>query len=1046
MATMSEERRLVTVLFADVTGSTALGEVLDPEDLRALLTRYFAIARDVVSSHGGTVEKFIGDAVMAVFGLPTAHGDDAERAVSAALELRDRVRADAALGSRMPIRLGVNTGEVVASRGAVEGSDFLLTGDAVNTAARLQQHAEPWDVLVGERTARAAAARFTFDAPIAFQARGKSHPVVARAVLGRSAAARRRVPLIGRDADLEQLELVARRVVAERRPFLVSIVASAGVGKTRLLEEFLQRLPSLTPDPLVALAQCLPYGQRLTYWPLRSVLQRLAGVDEEAPPDELRRAVAAWLAALGVADVARLTEQLAATVGASEADALDPSAIFAAWRTAVEASAVSEPLVLIFEDLHWSSDSLLDLVEYVMQPRMGAPILMIILTRPELLDRRPSWGGGRRNYVSLALEPLPDDAVAQVVRQLLEGAPDEIVTAVVERADGNPFYAGEIARALIERLGPSAGPGAIHEALATLPDTVQATVLARLDLLEPEQRRMLQLGAVFGRSFPPSGIARLAPELTPRVDALTDELGQRDLIRPSDGSSFAFRHILIREVAYQTLPRTERALLHAGAARWLEERTEQREDAYAELIAYHYREAAALSAALGLDDPGGVRPRAVKWLERAADTALAAAANQEALRHLRAAVELAQPNDLARLHERIGDTILDGRTSVEGYEAALRLARAEGAPPQHELRLIGNLLTMYTRWQGAVPRRPTDGELGDLFGRGEALLEAVDDPRTRANFLVAYAFLPFWRDREGVRSSPAEFEQAEEKGHSALAIAETAGDFRLQSAALDGLASLAQDRRAWREATTYARRRLEFRDHVELRERMDATSMVSWNLVILGDLDAAVANGAAGLADLQPGQVPNWTLHLCAWQTLALCLLGRWDEATSMAERARLLWIELGETPAGYATRGFVAAWDVARARQDIARMQQWRTVIEKIDAPFGANLLTEAHRALLAGDTARVAERSGRLASAPELQERCLSFCIDHDQRLPDELTERVIAESVAAEARIVEAQARRARGAARGDREEWRRRACSSSAQKRCRTPPEHAVNSGC
>src|SRR4051812_6433128 len=283
---MSDERRIVTVLFADVTGSTALGESLDPEDLRALLSRYYAIAKDVVAAHGGTVEKFIGDAVMAVFGLRRAHGDDALRALSAAPELRDRVRDDTRLGDRMPIRLGVNTGDVIASRDATS-DDFLVTGDAVNVAARIQQNAPPWSIVVGERTMRAARSEFRFGPTEQVEAKGKSAPLNVSQLLGRAHAMTARMPIFGRDADLAQLDLVAARSFDERRPFLVTVIAPAGTGKTRLLEEFVDHLPRISADARVCVAQCLPYGQRLTYWPLRAVLFRIVGLDEDAPPDDV---------------------------------------------------------------------------------------------------------------------------------------------------------------------------------------------------------------------------------------------------------------------------------------------------------------------------------------------------------------------------------------------------------------------------------------------------------------------------------------------------------------------------------------------------------------------------------------------------------------------------------------------------------------------------------------------------------------------------------------------------------------------------------------
>src|SRR5207302_1625799 len=419
----------------------------------------------------------------------------------AELRLRDRVRADPGLGDRLPIRLGINAGEVVAARESATG-DFPLSGDAVNVAARLQQAAESWGILCGERTVASIRAGFSFGPTIAIEARGKTQPIRALALLGRAALlpVAARTPLIGRGPDLQQLELVAGRAFHELRPFMVSVIAPAGVGKTRLLEEFLDRLTSIEPRATVAIAQCLPYGQRLTYWPLRGVLYRLIGVSDDAMPGAVR------------------------------------------------------------------GDSLLDLFEFVMQPRGDLPLLMIALTRPELLDRRPGWGGGRRNYVSISLEPLNDRETAQLINRLLEGCSPELVDRIVRRAEGNPFFAGELIRSVAERGGTD-----------QLPDTVQATVLTRLDQLGPEERRIIQLGSVFGRAFRPAGLLALEPTIV-NVDDVIEQLVEKDLLRLTGSDIFAFRHILIREVAYQTLTRAERGRLHAAAAEWLEGLAGERED------------------------------------------------------------------------------------------------------------------------------------------------------------------------------------------------------------------------------------------------------------------------------------------------------------------------------------------------------------------------------------------------------------------------------------------------------------------------------------
>src|SRR5438105_2039232 len=477
MAVSTEERRIVTVLFADMAGSTALGKQLDPEEMRSVLARYYAIAREYVETHGGTVEKFIGDAVMAVFGLPTAHGDDPDRAVAAALAIRDRIKEDEQLHD-VAIRFGVSTGEVVASRDQSAG-DFLITGDATNVAARLQQAAEPWGILVSDRTVRAAN-NFEFGDQIEIKARGKSAPVAAHQVLGpRKARSRPRVslPLVGRETDLAQIQLVARRAVNDKRPSMVSVIAPAGTGKTRLVEEFLTWLPNLAPNATVAMAQCLPYGQQLTYWPMRQVIFTLTGTSEDTPSGQVRDAIGAWLRDVGVENSERDARLIAATIGEAGTEGVDKDLLFTAWRSAIEATARRNPLVIVFEDLHWSSDSLLDLAEFVMQARGEAAVLMIVLARPELLDRRPNWGGGRMNHLAIALEPLGSNAIADLVRHLLDTDKPELVELVSKRSEGKPCYASELVRSYLE-----------HGSLQRLHNTVMATVLARVTLLTQDER------------------------------------------------------------------------------------------------------------------------------------------------------------------------------------------------------------------------------------------------------------------------------------------------------------------------------------------------------------------------------------------------------------------------------------------------------------------------------------------------------------------------------------------------------------------------------
>ena len=1035
---MSDERRVVTVLFADVTGSTALGETLDPEDLRALLSRYYAIAKEVVDAHGGTVEKFIGDAVMAVFGLRRAHGDDAVRALSAALELRDRVKSDPRLGERMPIRLGVNTGDVVASRDA-ESDDFLVTGDAVNVAARLQQQAQSWSVLAGERTMRAAHGEFRFGPDQHIEAKGKSELLKAGEVLARSHGAAGHTPIFGRDADLAQMELVARRAFDERRPFLVTIIAPAGTGKTRLLEEFLARLPTAAAGARVAIAQCLPYGQRLTYWPLRAVLFRTLGLDEDAPATEVRARIGSWLAEAGLAeagaeDARQIGDLLASTVGAGDSEIADRGALFAAWRSFIEIASRSAPLVVAVEDLHWSSDTLLDLFEYILQPRGDTRALLIALARPELLDRRPTWGAGRRNHTSIELEPLDDRATAQLVRTLAEGAPEPLVDAIVDRAEGNPFFAGEIVNAVLERLRSFDDPGQIDAALARLPDTVQATVLARLDSLPDDEREVLRVASVFGRSFRPAGVAALLAERAGSIDtaaagasdaaAACERLSERDLIRPSGADGYTFRHILIREVAYSTLPRAARARLHGAAGAWLEERAAGREEALAELVAYHYREAAALASAMDLEDAEMLRDKARQWLVLAAQVARSAAASVEARAHVAAAIEFARPEDLPELYELFGDVEIIGNPSLVLYDKALEVGRAQGRPAEFVLRVIAKELMVEMRSQGSVATRRSHEQVALMREEGWALFEQVRDPAPRALFLAADAFYPFWRRVTGGGTTEADVAAAMDAANTAVELAQALDDVNTQSAALDALASLKLDRGEWRETVDMTRQRLALGNRLALAEQVDAYAVATWAATIAGDLQTASEISEAGLGVVQPGQAPEWTLHLIAWRSVALLLNGKWDAALSAIDQGRRIWIEMGRPSAGYAARGFIAGLIIARSRRDAGHMSSMLAVVDAIDSNFARDPRFDAVRDFERDDLPAAAAALGKPEArlgAPigsEGQQMMVAVCNDADERIADEALLRGLEGARAAGAVLFEAEILRAQGLSNRDR----------------------------
>jgi len=726
----------------------------------------------------------------------------------------------------------------------------------------------------------------------------------------------------------------------------------------------------------------------------------------------VRAAIDAWLAANEVADAPAVSALLAATVGAGEQEVVDRSALFAAWRTAIEVAARTGPLVVVFEDLHWSSDSLLDLVEFVMQPRGNAAVLMIALTRPELLDRRQSWGGGKRNHLALSLEPLADDAVEQLVEHLLESRQPELVEKIVARAEGNPFYAGELVRAFMERGG----------SVDSLPDTVQATVLARLDALAEDERRLVQIGSVFGRAFRAAGVEAIAPDLAGRAEAICETLIEKDLVRPSGADSNTFRHILIREVAYQTLPRATRARLHAAAGAWIEQGAAGREDAVAELIALHYREAAALSSAASADDAeaAAIRRNAVRWLVRAADAAQASAANVEAARHLRAAIELAQPAELLDLYERLGDSFADAAGAIEAYRSALD--RTTDDDPDRALRLTGAILMALTRMTGAVANRPTEAELNALRARGAALLTRATDPLGKARYHVGEGFHAFWVTGE---RPPTDAEVAASEAHATegLALARSIDHVGLQSQALDALGAVAMQYHDWVRSRDIARSRLTLGDRLDLGERMDASSVAAWSAVMLGDLDDAAQLSRDGLRLVQPGQVPAWALHLVAWRAYALALRGDWDEALAAAERARQLWVEAGEIAAGYANRGFVAGLFVALARRDETAAERLSATVDNIMAQFTASRFAPIFRDIIrlkpeaAALLVSLGNELDRHARPPELFERVVSVAADREWPLPLDALVAMRAEPSFGQMRHVRATFDRAIALTRGD-----------------------------
>jgi adenylate cyclase len=691
-----DERRTATVLFADLSGYTAIAETLDPESVKRLLERILTRLGEEVRAYGGYVDKFIGDNVMAIFGAPVAHGDDAERAVRAALGMQaamDEINEPLSQqhGVTFALCVGINTGEVLAGR---VGDSYTVIGDSVNVAARLQAAARPGTVTVGERTREATRGAIEYSAlaePLALK--GKAQPVHAWEAIAplavpsaaESVAQPARAPLVGRVAELSQLHSLVERVEQRRGGHLATVIGEAGVGKSRLLQEFEHELRHGQTAPLVRRGRCLPYGSSVAYWPLGEVIRAECAIVDGDPPATAWQKLSARLDELfdeplregaasspsRVALIARLLG-IEAPEESSPAEELDAQrareAFFAAVRSCVEGLARERPLVLVWEDIHWADEGMLDLIEHLVQ-WAHAPVLQICLTREELLERRADWGGVRRDATTIFLEPLGELHTRELISSLLaiDEPSESLVATVAARAEGNPLFAEEMVRRLAEEEGASA---------AELPATVQALLAARLDSLEPFQRRLLAHAAVVGRTFWEGALSPVVEADGGDLQQALRALREKDLLVTGEGSALAgepelaFKHALIRDAAYEMLPKAVRAEKHFEVARFIEQRAGERVEEVVALLAEHYGRAAQLGVELSLP-PAELEPyraKALRYLEAAGDAARAFYSNAEAFSQYEAASEQTAGDGgaLARLLEKQGDV-------------ALRLGRVDAA-------------------------------------------------------------------------------------------------------------------------------------------------------------------------------------------------------------------------------------------------------------------------------------------------------------------------------------------------------------------------------
>jgi class 3 adenylate cyclase/tetratricopeptide (TPR) repeat protein len=646
-AVQSEERKVVTVLFCDLVGFTARSDRADPEDVRAALRPYHSLLRKEIERFGGTLEKFIGDAVMAVFGAPVAHEDDAERAVRAALRITEAIGElnQEHEGLELAVRVGINTGEAVVALGTrPEQGEGIVTGDVVNTASRLQGVAPVGGVVVGEPTFRATREIFDYEALEAVQVKGKAQPLPiwlarsARSRFGVDVDQDKPTPFIGRDDDLSLLNQTYARALRDSSIQLVTVTGEPGVGKTRLLAEFRAFVDDQPELVYWRQGRCLPYGEGITFWALGEIVKAHCGLLDTDDATEASQKLEETITGLVEDDADRdwIRTRMAPLVGVRAPDGggtAGQEEAFTAWRRFLEAVAAFRPLVVVFEDLHWADEAMLAFIEHLVDWSNVVPLLVVCTARPELYERHPGWGGGKRNSTTVSLAPLTEEDTARLISALLSQAvlPAETQRALLERSGGNPLYAEEFVKMLTDRgiLTRKGRSWTVAEgAEIPVPDNVQALIAARLDTLPADRKTLLQDASVVGKVFWTGAVSTMGGVEEPVVRAALHDLARNELVRPARRSSvkdqdeYSFWHLLVRDVAYSQIPRAARARKHRAAAAWIEGIAAERLADHAELLAYHYLQALELSRAAGADgEAEGLVDGARRFLILAGDRA-----------------------------------------------------------------------------------------------------------------------------------------------------------------------------------------------------------------------------------------------------------------------------------------------------------------------------------------------------------------------------------------------------------------------------------------
>lgn len=710
------ERKVVTAVFADLAASTELATRLDPEDLRRVYASYYDAMSAAIETHGGVVEKFIGDAVVGLFGAPVTHEDDPDRAVRAGramqAALADVNRSHAPeLGEELALRVGVHTGEVITSPGATV--EALVTGDVISVAARLQTVAPAGGVVIGERTHRDTLRSFDFDALGAFELKGVPGTTKAWLVTGEASATHvdSDRPLVGRTDELALLDVLFRRCGREGGPHLATVVGSAGVGKSRLAWEF----TTAAEAPTVR-GRCLPYGHGLGLWPLAEIVKTEAGILDSDPPDVMLVKAQAEIGRhfdpedAGGATLPALLSSIGIPV---EPDPLAGIGLDAArrmivntWSRYFAALAADGPVIVWIEDVHWADDALLDLLERQLG-RFEAPVLFLCLARPELFERRPGWGAGVGSTSALELRALSTDETSRLIENLLDGDVDpSLLSAVAERTGGNPFFATEVVRTLEEDGAIARSDGvwsATGDIAAAMPDTVQAAIAARIDRLEPSVKAVLQMASVVGRTFWIGAGEELSG---PDVDAAIETLVNRGLVRPRQASAIAgaqehtFEHALIRDVAYGTIPKARKPQAHRAALDWMAQRTRGRDEEFAELLAYHAEEAGDIERTARYATLAGHRHRRVYAAEEAIGWYQRASVAVDDLPDDRGS---AMRSEILHSRGEAYEQLARFQDALDDYRAALSIARATGRTwmMAQELATIARVLRSLERYEEA---------------------------------------------------------------------------------------------------------------------------------------------------------------------------------------------------------------------------------------------------------------------------------------------------------------------------------------------------------